>query len=291
MSRGQPTIEDIVLEGDARQMTALRPFLPPDYVSDAARFILGRPGAVLIVTGFYIVRAGAPETDGPPGAAALGRALRALGRGVKFVTDRFSRSVVEAVADDGPVIEFPMASHDESEAFARDLLEAEQPGVVIAVERAGLLGDGTYRNFLGVDFTRWNAKTDCLFTQAPASVGIGDGGNEIGMGNLGAAASSTVALPAGPCVTRTDRLIVASCSNWGAYGLAAALSVATGRDLLPSVEQGHEWVRRAVDAGAVDGMSAEARDWVDGRPPEEDAMCLRNLRMLLARHARGRSMT
>jgi len=287
--KGYPTIEDIVLAGDLRHMVALRPFLPPDYVSDAARFILSRPKKALIVTGFYVLRAGAAETDGPPGAAALGAALRALGYQTKFVTDRFSRAVVEAVVDGQPVIEFPTAGHAESEAFARDLIASERPGVIIAIERAGLLADGTYRNFMGVDFTDCNAKTDYLFHNAPASVGIGDGGNEIGMGKLRAAIASTDGLPADPCVTPTDRLIVASCSNWGAYGLVAALSLLGGRSLLPSVARGYDWVRRAVEAGAVEGLSAEAKDWVDGRPPDQDAVCLRDLHALVAREGLSRA--
>ena len=40
------TIEDIVLAHDTRNMSALRPFLPEDFVSDAARLILGHPGLV-----------------------------------------------------------------------------------------------------------------------------------------------------------------------------------------------------------------------------------------------------
>jgi hypothetical protein len=202
---------------------------------------------------------------------------------VKFVTDKFSRAVVEAVVWGSPVIEYPVAGHRESEAFAKDLIAAERPGVVIAVERAGVLGDGTYRNCMGIDFTSFNAKTDYLCRHAPASVGIGDGGNEIGMGNLRDAIASTEGLPADPCITTTDRLIVASCSNWGAYGLIAAMSQMRGRNLLPSVEKGYNWVRLAVEAGAVEGLSAEAKDWVDGRTPEEDADCLRGLHALLAR--------
>ena len=45
--------------------------------------------AVGIVTGFYIPGAAPPaaETDGPPGALALARALQALGRQVHLITD------------------------------------------------------------------------------------------------------------------------------------------------------------------------------------------------------------
>jgi len=264
-------------------MAALRQFLAPDFVSDAARLLLDHPGRVLIVTGFYIQRAGAAETDGPPGAAALGAALGSLGWEVSYVTDRFSTRVVEAVVGDGLVIEFPVADDAASEAFARDLIARQQPSAIVAIERPGLLRDGTYRNFAGVEFTEFNAKTDYLFGAHAASVGIGDGGNEIGMGNLRDAIAATKGLPAGPCITTTDRLIIASCSNWGAYGLVTALSRMTGRNLLPSVERGYEWVQRAVEAGAVEGLTGEAKDWVDGRSPVQDAVCLRDLHDLLRR--------
>lgn len=276
------TIEDIVLASDRRNMTALRPYLPSDYVSDAARLLLSRPGPVLIVTGFFVREAGAAETDGPPGAAALGSALRALGREVGYVTDRFSQRVVEAVVG-SPAIEFPVAGHEESRVRAAELLAERQPSVLVAIERAGLASDGTYRNHAGADFSEFNAKTDYLFTEHPLSVGIGDGGNEVGMGLLRELVSPPHQLAVEPSVTATTRLVVASCSNWGAYGLVAALSLMTGRQLLPTVEQGYRWVRLAVDAGAVEGFTGTPKDWVDGRSPEEDARCLRDLHVLMAR--------
>src|SRR5215470_17346221 len=55
------------------------------FVAGAAR-ALRRARRVLITTGFS-VGPGLPETDGPPGAAALGRALRALGAQVIYITD------------------------------------------------------------------------------------------------------------------------------------------------------------------------------------------------------------
>lgn len=276
------TIEDIVLADDRRSMTALRRHLPADYVSDAARLLLSHPGPVLIVTGFFVREAGAAETDGPPGAAALGSALQALGREVAYVTDRFSKRVVEAVVG-GRAIEFPVAGHEESKIRAAELLAERRPSVLVAVERAGLASDGTYRNHAGADFSDCNAKTDYLFTQHPLSIGIGDGGNEVGMGLLRELASPLHRLAVEPSVTATTRLVVASCSNWGAYGLVAALSMLTGRQLLPTVEQGYLWVRLAVAAGAVEGFTGAPKDWVDGRSPEEDARCLRDLHVLLAR--------
>jgi len=278
-----PTIEDIVLAHDTRNMSALRPYVPERFVSEAAQSVLEHPGSALIVTGFYIARAGAPETDGPPGAVALGTALETLGFGVAYVTDRFSRVAVEALAGSSPTIDFPVAGTEESARFACELIETRRPSVLFAIERPGLIGDGTYRNFQNADFSAFNAKTDYLFDGHPMSIGIGDGGNEIGMGNLRDVMTRFEGLPSDPSVTTTTRLIIASCSNWGAYGLVAALSQLTGRNLLPSVRQGREWVDRLVEVGAVDGLTGERKNWVDGRPPEQDNYCLQALQELLAR--------
>ena len=144
------------------------------------------------------------------------------------------------------MIEFPITNHFESANFANELVQEHSPSALVAIERAGLVGDGTYRNFRGVDFTPFNAKIDHLFDQHPYSVGIGDGGNEIGMGNLQNVIPTIEHefLPKNPCVTTTTELIVASCSNWGGYGLVAAMSLKRGENLLPSVEDSMQMVRR-----------------------------------------------
>jgi len=276
------SIEDIVLQQDTRGISALRSYLPENFVTDAAEFILDHPKKALIITGFWVIYAGAPETDGPPGAVAIGNALARLGYDVAHVTDKWSKEMMEAVAPEGqPVIEFPVAGATESADFARELLRRENPSVLISIERCGLVADGTFRNFRNMDISEFNAKVDHLFTQHPFSVGIGDGGNEIGMGNFKEVIPSMDKLPNNPCVTETTKVIAASVSNWGGFGLVAALSLIKGQNLLPSVEEAAEWVRAIVRAGAVEGMSGEKKDWVDGRPPEEDAVCLSDLHELL----------
>ncbi len=276
------SIEDIILQDDNRGISALRPHLPSNFVQVAAEQVLERPGKALIITGFYIAYAGASETDGPPGAVAIGQALEKLGYEIVYVTDQWSLDVVKSISGDTEVIEFPVASHFESSQFANEVTSKHSPSLLISIERAGLVGDGTYRNWKGEDISKFNAKVDHLFDQHPYSVGIGDGGNEIGMGNLREVIPGTPKLPDNPCVTTTTELIIASTSNWGGYGLVAQLGLMTGKDLLPSVEQGYEWVKRNVEVGAVEGMSGEAKDWVDGRDPEADAMCLRDLHDFVA---------
>lgn len=276
------SIEDIVLQQDIRGISALKEHLPANFMAEAAEELLEHPGKVLITTGFHIVYAGAPESDGPPGAVAIGEALKELGYEIAYVTDKWSLKVMTAIAGDTEVIEFPVTSHFESSQFAHEVTAKHSPTALISIERAGLVGDGTFRNWKGEDISEFNAKIDHLFDQHPHSVGIGDGGNEIGMGNLREVIPGTPKLPDNPCVTTTTKLVIASCSNWGGYGLVAQLGLMTGKDLLPSVEQGYEWVKRCYEAGAVEGMSGEHKDWVDGRDPEADSVCLRDLHEFVA---------
>ena len=281
-------IEDIVLQDDIRGMTALKPHMRENYMERCADLLLEHPGKVFIVTGFYIMLAKATETDGPPGAVAIGNALAKLGNEVAYVTDELSSEVVRSIADH-EVIEFPITNHFESAKFANKLVQVHSPSALLAIERAGLVGDGTYRNFRGIDFTPHNAKIDHLFDQHPYSVGIGDGGNEIGMGNLQNVIPTIEHefLPKNPCVTTTTELIIASCSNWGGYGLIAALSLKNGVNLLPSVEEAKQMVRKIVAVGAVEGMSGESKEWVDNRDLEADSVCIRDLHALLEEQGIG----
>jgi len=275
-------IEDIILQDDIRGMKALRAHMKDGWLDSSAQLLLDHPGKILIVTGFYILRASEPETDGPPGAVAIGEALKMLGNTVAYVTDAPCMTAMRAIAGDDEVIEFPITTHNESLKFAHELLVEHAPSALISIERAGLVGDGTYRNWKGLDFSEHNAKIDHMFEQHPQSVGIGDGGNEIGMGNMRRVIPDIENLPDDPCTTTTTELIIASVSNWGGYGLVAALSHKSGKNMLPSVEKGYEWVKDIVAVGAVEGMSGESKDWVDGRAPEDDAMCLRDLHTLLS---------
>ncbi|PYM17551.1 MAG: aspartate racemase, partial [Candidatus Rokuibacteriota bacterium] len=60
----------------------------------AARALRGAR-RILIATGFTVAP-DTPETDGPPGAAVLGHALRRLGARVRYVTDPVNVPVLTA---------------------------------------------------------------------------------------------------------------------------------------------------------------------------------------------------
>ena len=276
-------IDKIILRNDLRGVSALRPHVPADSCDRAAELILRNPGTVLVVTGFYILTPGAPETDGPPGALALGNALERLGYNVHYVTDAHGSPILKAIGvPAGRLVEFPIAGDAESSSYADRVLEELDPSVLIAIERCGLSEDGLYRNMRGRDITPFTARTDHLFYDHPATIGIGDGGNEIGMGAVASIIPTVPSLVAKPAMTRTTELVLSSVSNWGGYGLVAALSLRTGRNLLPTLETEQEWICKAVDAGAVDGVLGEARYGVDAMTLEETGQALRRLHALLA---------
>lgn len=277
------SIEDIILAQDKRGIAALRPYLAPDYCSDAARLILSLHGPVFIATGFYILQADRPETDGPLGALALGHALQQLGRQVIYVSDRYTTPLLDHLSGPGAeMISFPITDAAASRQYACDLLAKYQPALLIAIERCGLTAADTYLNMRGRDISATTARLDELFAQHSHSIGIGDGGNEIGMGNLADRILDVASLPDQPAITRTTQLIIASVANWGAYGILTALSRLSGRNLLPSPEAESDALRRAVDFGAVDGTTSEAAYTVDGFSMAENANTLARLQDLIA---------
>ena len=264
-------------------MSQLRGHVPPDFCTRAAQYVLDNPGPALIATGFYILSAGRPETDGPPGAIAIGDALQTLGRQVTYVTDRHSAPAMrDSLGQRAEVIEFPITGVEASRRETAVILERLQPQLVISIERCGRTGSDTYLNMRYRDITEHTARLDYFFEAGIPSVGIGDGGNEIGMGNLVEFIPTVETLPPDPAVTRVDRLILASVSNWGGYGLVAALSQLTGHNLLPSLETDRRLITHLVDQGAVDGTSGENKYYVDNFTLDENAAVLRQLHRLVA---------
>ena len=228
-----------------------------------------------IVSGFFIPEAGAGETDGPPGAKVVGNALVQLGIQVDYITDACNAPLFEAL-DIEPIVEWANYIHQ------------AEPTHLLSIERVGRGRDGRFRNMRGLDITATTAALDELFLEAGrrglTTIGVGDGGNEIGMGKVfadalagiehGAAIASTVS---------TDFCIAAGVSNWGAYGLTGALSVLAGRDLLPSADACARDIERLVErGGAVDGVTRRREPTVDGLDLSISLRMLENIRRQIA---------
>jgi len=286
------SIEDIILSHDGRGISALRPFLSTAFCREAAEFIMRKSRSprktALVTTGFFILSARAPETDGTPGAIAIAKALDALGFDVFLVSDRYTAPLL---AIDGfrkhEVIEFPIADHEASRRIARNILFEIKPDITIAIERCGMTAGGKHLNMRGRDISDFTAKIDYLFFGQENTIGIGDGGNEIGMGNLAEQVKKVPSLVPDPAVTPVNKLIISSISNWGGYGLVAALSELSQRDLLPSVTWDRDIVTELVARGAVDGISSERKPAVDNLTAEQHSWVVTELRKHLLKDIAG----
>lgn len=266
-------IEDVLLEKDKRGMSALREVLPFDFCRRAAEFIHRTMGNVLIATGFYV--SGRCETDGPVGAVMLGEALLGLGSDVSVVTDRYCFEVLKKVKVPFEVHVFPITGEKESRNAADDLICGVDPSVVVAVERCGRAQDGLYYNMRGEDISEYTGKIDFLF-DFPNTIGIGDGGNEIGMGNVYDAVRKVVLHgEIIASVVKTTHLVVSSVSNWGVYGLLAYLSEIEGKMLLRKED---EILGNLVRAGAIDSSSKKSELMVDGFSLQETNTVIKKLK-------------
>ena len=279
-------IENIILSHDNRGISALKKYLPANCYAAAATTILRdikkHPRPAIITTGFYIPSAKAPETDGPPGALAIGNALNTLGIDVVYVTDKFSTDLLmDAIHGKDSIIDFPITDQDTSKQFAQKLVNDIRPATIVSIERCGLSRNNTYLNMAGQDITEYTAKIDYLFIGRDNTIGIGDGGNEIGMGNLAPYITAVDSLPADPALTTVKTLLIASISNWGGYGLVAALSRIVKKNLLPSVQWEKDIIRHFVAKGAVDGVSGKKIHAVDNFELEKNAWALTQLNQLL----------
>lgn len=120
------------------------------------------------------------------------------------------------------------------------------------------------------------------------TIGIGDGGNELGMGRFDWR-ELAVAIAGGDggtiaCRTATTRALIAGCSNWGAWALGWSALALSGR-----AEELRFWdgpyetalLGRMVAAGARDGVTGRAEPTVDALPRAEYLAPLDEIRRLV----------
>ena len=263
-------ISRILLSRQNRKLECLYTLLPEAACRDAAATLLDLVrGNIFIVTGFHCFTQG--ETDGPVGSHFLALALQALGFRPIVVTDTYSLAYFRT--EDYTALEYGFHSD------AQQLLQTYTPKALVAIERCGRAADGRYYSMKKKDISAFTPPLDELFlrkdTRVP-SIGIGDGGNEIGMGNFhGVLLQHTDLIPS--CV-RVDHPIVATVSNWGAYGMIASLEELTGIPLLPSNGEVQDFLQKIIGAGAPDGILGPGHCSVDGFSLSADFEILAALR-------------
>jgi hypothetical protein len=140
----------------------------------------------------------------------------------------------------------------------------------------------------GVDITEQVSPAHRLFEAVQGqpgvtTIGIGDGGNEIGMGKVSWQVMRRN-IPIGglvACRVPVDHLIVCGVSNWGAYGLAAGVRLVRGlrpQGELFDPERERALLQVMVERGPlVDGVSGQQTVSVDGLPFDRYVEPLRRL--------------
>jgi len=253
------------------------------------------------------------ETDGPLGAAALARSID-LGLGGKPVLVGESRCVppiaatVEAagllVADDvlfgqrdhvAQVREYPLGEK-QGEAFAKELLEKYSPKAIITVEKHGPSASGKYHSIMGVGRSPDSVANVKFLVEAATekgilTIGIGDGGNEIGFGNIYDDVKKIqkygpkCQCPCGAViatVTKAEVLVAAAISNWGAYGIAAMLAfLLRNPALLHDKDTEYRMLEASIRAGAMDGLYTNLSMFVDGVSCETQLSLITMLREIV----------
>lgn len=271
------------------------------HLQRAAVELAEHAASVCIVTGFYIPGASPPaaETDGPLGAVLLAETLRQSGVETSILTDNKCLSSLQIASTQ---IGYPA-----SFVHSAQRLQNTKSSHLIALERVGpnhtaesirqfhphqpdvwrqfeaqvpeAERDHCY-NMRGECIDKWTTPLHELFeeganfTPRMKSIGIGDGGNEIGMGSIPwTELTRRLPEPHGrtiACRVPCDFTIIAGVSNWGGYALAAAVAHLKGRvDILEpwtSARQ-FDWLQALVrDGPAVDGVSRLPEPTVDGLP-------------------------
>ncbi len=263
-------IEEIILQHSTRGMDRVREHLKPGYCERAARIILENRGTVLIGTGFPV--AGSFESDGPIGAIALYHILAYLHYQPKFVCAPPLSNILAKRFD---TCEIPILTWEKSRKMARDILNNINPSLVVSVERPGITENGRYYNMKARDISALTAKYDLFFNYATCpTIAFGDGGNEIGMGNVHEILAGMNIIPS---VTTCDELVVSTVSNWGVYGVIALMSHELKKDLLDLI-QTEAIAGDLLANGSVDGVTTRPELSEDGFPINVGVAIIQQLR-------------
>ncbi|AND84631.1 DUF4392 domain-containing protein [Clostridium tyrobutyricum] len=252
---------------------------------------------VYIMTGFVLLPFKKAEMDGIVSTMLLARAL-VKGFNVKpvIVCPKDNIKAVENLAyvvglhfhdNIEELKEYPLSiagitfTKDAMKAGtqADELIAKGIPGAVISIECPGANSVGVYHNAIGKDVTELEAKQDILFTKLKEkgvlNISIGDLGNELGMGTIKEHLEKYVPYAAkGGCScgcnggilasVKADNIITATVSDWGCYGLIAALAyLKKDLDIMHTKEMEKEAMVTASRSGMID-MYGDLIPAIDG---------------------------
>jgi len=273
-----------------------------------------KPGDTVILSTGWPIPPLFPDGEicGLAGVASLARALSwACGSKALVVTEEANMGAIKAVAQACTlrvwdyelwkkmpahmalaIKSFPI-DDEAAKKEAKRLLDETNAKAVITIEKNDVNHLGVHHTGEGGDMGPFTAKVEHVVMEANRrgilTVGIGDVGNEIGMGNIREAVQEII-VPFGkkcqcPCgggiasATPTDCTVVASASNKGAYGVAACLAGLTGNmDVIHSNELAQRMMDAAVNYPVFDSMTVSNTMTEDGVPFRHTLALLDQLR-------------
>jgi hypothetical protein len=259
---------------------------------------------VLICTGFFDPPSMIDESDGPVGAVHLARALCvAFDATPVFLTEvanmgrmaKLAQSVGLEVLDvetarttpyKAAVLPIPI-DHDRARNEAARVMAEYKPVAMVSIEKPSPSKAGRYHTGVGLDITDTLGKVDHFVDAAHANgvltIGIGDGGNEIGLGNILDEVIDIV--PGGEKIgaaCKADILVLASIANWGSYAIEACIAAALHKpEVLHSLADERRVVDGSVNAGFIDPATGIPNGWIDGTPPICSESILELLRQMV----------
>jgi hypothetical protein len=259
---------------------------------------------VLICTGFFDPPSMIDESDGPVGAVHLARALCvAFDATPVFLTEvanmgrmaKLAQSVGLEVLDvetarttpyKAAVLPIPI-DHERARKEAARVMDEYKPVAMVSIEKPSPSKAGRYHTGVGLDVTDTLGKVDHFVDAAHANgvltIGIGDGGNEIGLGNILDEVIDIV--PGGEKIgaaCKADILVLASIANWGSYAIEACIAAALHKpEVLHSLADERRVVDGSVNAGFIDPATGIPNGWIDGTPPICSESILELLRQMV----------
>ena len=251
-------IEALLAANNHRGMNHVRTSLTPGYLLRAAQAILACSGRVYILTGFPVAETF--ETDGPAGAMALYRLCQRHQKDPVILSEA---AVTAALSEQFCCHTLELGTQEQAQKAAAELYKKDPPALVISIECPGAAADGQYYNMAGEDISKRCIRVEPYLDQANCpTIAIGDGGNEVGMGN---ALESLSKLDIRPASSTCSELIVADVSNWAGYALCALTDWLDDRTMsvIVDIQSDLEYL---VRNGAVDGVTGASTATEDGFP-------------------------
>ena len=221
-------IEEIIFQDPGNR--GISSLFQPNSLQKSSELILKTPKSKksFILTGFCCLSSSS-ETDGPLGSSLINSILNNLGFNTSLLTDPFSEKVVKASSKSDKII---------IENSYENFLEKNNENdisFIISCERPGRSWKNKdYRTMKAKNISNQNCNLDLLFPgenekKNYLTIGIGDGGNECGTGNIYKEVQKKINYGDEICTDRfCDVLIMSGVSNWGALGLSASLVILNG---------------------------------------------------------------